>query len=92
MCRESLVHYLLTELQKQEPDLFLTQGDVETFIRYGEMAGENDAHVEKKGQETRRYSYKIPGSIRTRTELIDRKLADIRVCDPAVGSGPFWWG
>ena len=39
-----------------------------------------------------RYKYKLPKSIREHNELIDQKLADIKVCDPAVGSGAFLVG
>ena len=34
----------------------------------------------------------MPESIRTRAALIDKKLAEIKVCDPAVGSGAFLVG
>ena len=46
----------------------------------------------RKGKETKRYSYRLPESIRTRAALIDKKLAEIKVCDPAVGSGAFLVG
>jgi len=55
----------------------------------GELAIEHDTRVESHGKETERYSYKLPGSIRWNARLIDDKLADIRVCDPAIGSGAF---
>ena len=61
--------------------------DIETLIYSGEQVSANDARVENKGKETSTYSYKLPESIRKNAGLIDRKLADITVCDPAVGSG-----
>ncbi len=66
--------------------------DIENFIRKGELAVEHDSRVEKLGKETERYSYKIPESIRWNAALIDEKLANIRVCDPAAGSGAFLVG
>jgi hypothetical protein len=38
---------------------------------------------------TKSYSYKIPESIRQNAKLIDEKLANIKICDPAIGSGAF---
>lgn len=66
--------------------------DIETLIKYGEQVGENEARVESEGKETDTYYYKLPESIRKNTELIDEKLANIKVCDPAVGSGAFLVG
>ncbi|MCX5814495.1 MAG: Eco57I restriction-modification methylase domain-containing protein [Proteobacteria bacterium] len=63
--------------------------DIETLIHYGEQLGENEATVEAKGRETDRYSYQLPESIRQNARIIDDKLAAIKVCDPAIGSGAF---
>jgi hypothetical protein len=63
--------------------------DIETLVRIGELAIEHDTRVETTGRETRDYSYKLPPSIRWNAKLIDDKLAGIRVCDPAIGSGAF---
>ncbi len=63
--------------------------DLEVFIHKGELAVEHDSHVEAQGKETPLYSYRLPESIRLNAKLIDEKLASIRVCDPAIGSGAF---
>jgi len=63
--------------------------DIEILVRKGELVTEHDARVESKGKETKDYSYKLPVSIRNNAKLIDDKLSDIRICDPAVGSGAF---
>jgi hypothetical protein len=63
--------------------------DIETLIHTGEQFGENEARVISEGRETKTYSYKLPESVRKHAALIDQKLADITVCDPAVGSGAF---
>ena len=84
MCQESLINYLTTECEE-----IVSKEDIETLIRYGELAVEHDNRVQERGMETATYSYKLPESIRNNAELIDAKLADIRVCDPAIGSGAF---
>ena len=61
---------------------------IETYIREGHFALENDERVAAKG-ETKTYKYQLPESIRQNADLIDQKLSDIRICDPAIGSGAF---
>ena len=84
MCQQSLTSYLATELEGK-----VNKEDIDTLIKYGEQVGENEATVETKGRETRTYFYKLPESIRQNAKVVDEKLADIKVCDPAVGSGAF---
>jgi len=66
--------------------------DIEMLIHLGEQVGENEAAVEARGRETETYSYKLPETIRQNAGLIDRRLADVKICDPAVGSGAFLVG
>jgi len=87
MCQESLINYLATELHGTVP-----REDIETLIKHGETALENDALVSERGEERGRYKYKLPESVRDNAQVIDEKLADIKVCDPAVGSGAFLVG
>ena len=87
MCQQSLICYLTQELAGK-----VSKADLETYIEYGETTVEHDARVEEKGRETKDYSYKLPSTIRDNAELIDARLADIKVCDPAVGSGAFLVG
>jgi len=84
MCQQSLINYLTTELESK-----VSKEDIETLIKYGEQVGENEATVEAKGRETDTYSYKLPESIRLNAKLVDEKLASIKVCDLAIGSGAF---
>ncbi len=63
--------------------------DIEIFIRSGHLTAENDMRVENSGKETERYSYRLPSSVRQHAELVDQKLSEVRICDPAVGSGAF---
>lgn len=64
------------------------KADIETFIREGHFALENDERVAAKG-ETKTYQYQLPESIRKNADLIDQKLSSIKICDPAIGSGAF---
>jgi len=66
--------------------------DIGTLIKYGEQVGENEARVEAKGRETYTYFYRLPETIRQNAKSIDQKLANIKVCDPAIGSGAFLVG
>ena len=60
--------------------------DLRLLICQGEFGIENDL---AKEQGTKSYDYKLPESIRTNAERIDESLADIKICDPAIGSGAF---
>jgi len=66
--------------------LIVPQEDIEIFIRHGEYGIENDIAKERG---TKSYSYKLPESIRTNARLLDSVLANIKICDPAIGSGAF---
>ena len=63
--------------------------DIETYIREGHFALENDQRVANAGKETSSYKYQLPESIRQHAELINTKLTEMRICDPAIGSGAF---
>ena len=68
---------------------YIPKEDIETLINYGEQLGENEALVVSNGEETKTYFHKLSESIRKNAKQIDKKLADIFICDPAVGSGAF---
>jgi len=87
MCQQSLINYLHSVTQASS--LIIPKKDIETLIHTGEHVSEIEARVISKGRETRTYSHRLPESIRKNAKLIDQKLADITVCDPAVGSGAF---
>lgn len=60
--------------------------DIEDFIRKGEFAIEHDI---AKEEGTKSYKYQVPKSIRQNAKPLDDKLAEIKICDPAIGSGAF---
>ena len=83
MCQESLINHLATELA------YIHRTDLADFIKHSDLSIQNDAQVQKLGSETATYKYKLPESIRNNAFEIDKKLADIKICDPAIGSGAF---
>ncbi|WP_222982970.1 Eco57I restriction-modification methylase domain-containing protein [Flagellimonas meishanensis] len=87
MCQESLIHYLDNVLNKDDIAR-VPKDDIEQYIREGHLALENDVRVAERG-ETRTYKYLLPESVRRNADVIDAKLTEIRICDPAIGSGAF---
>ncbi len=74
----------------------ISKEDIETLMQIGEQVSENEAiflekeqKIKKGEQKTTSIKLILPDSIRKNAELIDDKLAEITVCDPAVGSGAF---
>ena len=80
MCQESLINYLATAVNKGKE--IIPRKDIETFVYLGEQISHYES-VDTK------YSIKMPPPIEKNARLIDEKLADIIICDPAVGSGAF---
>jgi hypothetical protein len=76
-------------LQSTMQNIKVQKADIETYIREGHFALEHDQRVANTGKETKDYKYIIPESIRQHADLIDQKLSEIRICDPAIGSGAF---
>jgi len=91
MCQQSLINYLSTELEEK-----VSKEDIEKLIKFGEQFTENEAtalikerRIKEGKQKTSDYELKLPESIRKNARLIDDKLRDIKICDPAIGSGAF---
>ncbi|MEA2020775.1 MAG: TaqI-like C-terminal specificity domain-containing protein [Patescibacteria group bacterium] len=91
MCQESLINYLATELAEElgsvkEDEL---KEAVRVLVEHGESLIEHEKQVEKQNEETETYTSKMPKLVKENADFIDEKLAEIKVCDPAVGSGAF---
>jgi len=88
MCEQSLINYLATELEGK-----VSKEDLEKLIKFGENVAEHEATYIAKKENDPDYkgSYEsiLPESIGKFAEEIDNKLATIKVCDPAIGSGAF---
>jgi adenine-specific DNA-methyltransferase len=86
MCQQSLINYLETNTK-------IDRNDIEIFIQGGDLVLDQTirANAQKK-----RYNGKtdvdtkiLPKSIENNYEQIDKLLQNIKVVDPAVGSGAF---
>jgi type I restriction-modification system DNA methylase subunit len=64
---------------------FIPRTDIEIFIHSGDQA----SHYEAARKDGTSYKRSLPKRIETHAKLLDEKLADIAVCDPAIGSGAF---
>ncbi len=78
MCQESLINYLITEVG-------IEYKDTEALIRYGDVLVDvdNTKEADKTG------NFKMPEIIRRNARKIDNALANVKIADPAVGSGAF---
>lgn len=83
MCEQSLINYLTTELKN-----VVNKEEIEDFINNGDLVLEHEYLVVQEGESENRH-FEIGPSIIANAKLVDEKLADIKVCDPAIGSGAF---
>ena len=84
MCQESLINYLDTALNTETQKV--AKEDIESFIREGDISLENDL-AKEAGRKSGDFG--LPESIREFAKEIDFTLADVKICDPAIGSGAF---
>lgn len=91
MCQESLINYLATELNASEDNDSdnLTKQDLSDFIHHSDQISDREAIASQKEKPTSVYKHIISENIRKNAEAIDKALADIKICDPAIGSGAF---
>lgn len=75
MCEQSLINYLATELKDK-----VNKESLEQFVKYS-----GDINEQSKTD----YPAIYADNICQNAKLIDALLADIKVCDPAIGSGAF---
>ena len=87
MCEQSLMNYLATELEGK-----VAKEDLDKLIKFGENVAEHETiSVSKEDNPEYGGDYKrlLPDAIKEFAQEIDDKLATIKVCDPAIGSGAF---
>lgn len=75
-------------IQNNLSEVKVPKADIEKYIREGHLALEHDVRAASKG-ETKTYRFQLPESVRNYADLIDEKLTNIHICDPAIGSGAF---
>ncbi len=85
MAQQSLLYFLETELHKKS----VQKDDLETFIHYGEHIIDKDIAIEEGKLSQTANKQNIPDNIRQNADAIDHALENIKICDPAVGSGAF---
>ncbi len=89
MCQESLIDYLDTRMNSESESM--PKSDLEKFIRNGDRYYEYAVAIRDFG--TKKYQesdgFQLPETIRNHVAKIDQLLNDIKVCDPAIGSGAF---
>ncbi len=78
MCQQALLHYLTTRAAN------IPQTDLALFLRLAERFTDFQATETKKHADKR-----LPVSISGNASRLDDLLANIAVCDPAIGSGAF---
>ena len=82
MCQDSLINYIVNTVGTPYED-------TKDFILYGEIMKDEDCSREVKQGIAEML---MPESIYKKLKTIDDALADVRVADPAVGSGAFPMG
>ncbi|MEM2929163.1 MAG: Eco57I restriction-modification methylase domain-containing protein [Nitrososphaerota archaeon] len=91
MCQESLINYLEIELNgevlKEDIEKFVKTSD--HLLEYEKVSYEKEQKINNGEQKETKYESRIPESIKIYAEKIDKLLENIKVCDPAVGSGAF---
>lgn len=88
MCQESLINFIESKVDQN----LVPRKDIEALVHHGDIAIENELTAQEKHKNENYggdYQHKIPESIRSHSKQIDDALADIKICDPAIGSGAF---
>jgi len=80
MCQESLINYLNTTCE------LVSKEDVQTFIREGDIIEDLESVSESNSEVQLSV---LVDSIKKYARELDDALTNIKVCDPAIGSGAF---
>lgn len=102
MCQESLINYLATELNAVEEETSsdghselvsesnqLTKQAISDFIHHSDKLSQAEFIATEKENNNSKYQHQIHQSIIENAQKIDDALANIKICDPAIGSGAF---
>lgn len=80
MCQESLINYLHNETG-------VDREDIDNFIKLGDFIVDEDSRTMIGSKD--KSEYLIPTSIYDNKEKFDEVLKNVKIADPAVGSGAF---
>lgn len=83
ICQDSLINYLDTAINTGKDTM--PREEIAAFIFSGDQA----ACYEAARRDGTSYKRRLPKNIETHARVLDDRLADITVCDPAIGSGAF---
>jgi hypothetical protein len=86
MCQESLINYLHSQTAEVATGATAWREEIGVLVRQGTLALQQDAAKEaglKSGD------YVLPATVRAHARRLDDALANIKLCDPAIGSGAF---
>lgn len=84
MCSESIVNYLNNEL------VDISKKDIEILVTQGELIKEKDLKIYKEYKTNRKTSVlMMPKSILMNLLEIDKVIRNVKIADPAAGSGAF---
>lgn len=78
MCQESIINHLVNETK-------LNREELSFFIKYGEFIKDEDNKIEAN----RKKEYQIPINIFENIDKVEDVLVNVKIADPAVGSGAF---
>lgn len=81
MCQESLANYLVNKVE-------VDYNEIIQFIKYGDLISQVDWEASLDNKE----SYQLGNTIYSNVVEIDKALMNVKVADPAVGSGAFSLG
>ncbi len=85
MCEQSLLNYL-----DRRMDGAVTREQILKLIKEGEEAAGREKVVDEAGEETRTYHHDPSfENVKKHAPELDQALREIKVCDPAIGSGAF---
>lgn len=83
MCQESLIQYLSTRFANKIPS-----SAIGFFIKYGDLYSE----LENSRERVKAHQDKLPAEfdfIKPYASELDNALQEVKICDPAIGSGAF---
>jgi len=85
MCQESLINYLATETK-------IGTESIRKLITYKDITNRDILEAINSSEARHKMADRTPTFWEGQEELIDKALANIKVCDPACGSGAFLVG
>ena len=67
----------------------LTKQDIADFIHHSDKLSQSESIATEKENQNSKYKHQISQAIIDNAKLIDQALENIKICDPAIGSGAF---